>query len=331
MKHFFSLIVVVFVSISLDAQPTNDLYKTARTLMNEGDYENSSLVFNKLLINEPNNKAAKRDFAYLCYLKRDFAKSIELCKVLLNDTTVSEETYQLLGLNYKSIALYKDCNTLYTTALVKFPNSGVIYSELADLNLIEKNTKEAIKNWEKGIEVDPNYPNNYYNAALYYKNNNQLFWTIIYGEIFVNLESYTTRTAEIKETILDAYKKILYVGDAGKNVKNEFEKKVLQTLGNSSTSLTAAELTAIRTKFILSWFYEKQDKKFPFRLFDQQRYLVREGMFDAYNQWLFGVAINATQYKIWADLHNDETATFKTFQEGRVFKLIYGQYYKNRL
>jgi tetratricopeptide (TPR) repeat protein len=218
---------------------------------------------------------------------------------------------------------------LYKTALAKFPNSGVIYGELADLNVIEKNTKEAIKNWEKGIEVDPNYANNYYNAALYYNNNNQLFWAVIYGEIFVNLESYTTRTAEIKETILDAYKKILYLGNSGATAKNEFEKTTLQALGNSSTSLTTAELTAIRTKFILSWFYENKNEKFPFRLFDQQRYLVREGMFDAYNQWLFGVAINPNQYKIWADSHSAETASFKAFQEGRIFKLIEGQYYKN--
>ncbi len=329
MKILFAFLLFFFVGISLNAQPTNDLYKTAKTLMNEGDYENSSLVFNKLLTNEPNNIAAQKDFAYLCYLKRDFAKSIELCKKLLNDTAVGEETYQLLGLNYKSIALYKDCNNLYKTALAKFPNSGVIYSELADLNIIEKNTKEAIKNWEKGIEVDPNYANNYYNAALYYNNNNQLFWTVIYGEIFVNLESYTTRTAEIKQTILDAYKKLLYLGSSEVATKNEFEKIALQTLGNSSTSLTAAELTAIRTKFILSWFYENKNEKFPFRLFDQQRYLVREGMFDAYNQWLFGVAINPTQYKTWADLHSAEAATFKAFQEGRIFKLIEGQYYKN--
>jgi hypothetical protein len=329
MKTLFSFLLFLFVGISLNAQPTNDLYKTAKSLMNEGDYENSSLVFSKLLTNEPNNIAAQKDFAYLCYLKRDFAKSIELSKKLLTDSSADEQTYQLLGLNYKAIALYKECNNLYKTGLAKFPNSGVLYNELADLNVIEKNTKEAIKNLEKGIEVEPNYANNYYNAALYYSTNNQLFWTIIYGEIFVNLESYTTRTAEIKATILDAYKKLLYLGDAGKNSKNEFEKTALQTLGNSSTSLTAAELTAIRTKFILSWFFDKKNETFPFRLFDQQRYLVREGMFDAYNQWLFGVAINPVQYKIWADAHKAETTTFKQFQEGRIFKLIGGQYYKN--
>ena len=78
----------------------------------------------------------------------------------------------------------------------------------------------------------------------------------------------------------------------------------------------------------MSWFYENKNEKFPFRLFDQQRFLVREGMFDAYNQWLFGLAINPAQYKIWADNHTTEANTFKQFQEGRVFKLVTGQYYK---
>ena len=329
MKKIFTIIPILFVGLTINAQPISDLYKTAKSLMNEGDYENATLVFNKILTNEPNNISAQKDFAYLLFLKRDFAKSIEVSKKLLSDTAVADEqTYQILGMNYKSIALYKECDKLYQNALIKFPNSGTIYSEWAELNLLEKKNSEAIKNYEKGIEVDPNYSSNYYNAALYYKQNNQMFWTIIYGEIFINLESYTTRTAEMKEAILDAYKKILYLGDAGASSKNEFEKSVLQTLGNSSESLTAAYLTAIRTKFILSWFYENKNEKFPFRLFDQQRFLVREGMFDAYNQWLFGLAINPAQYKIWADNHTAEANTFKQFQEGRVFKLVTGQYYK---
>ena len=328
MKNILGFCFLFFTSVVI-SQPTADLYKTAKTLMNEVDYDNATLVFNQVLINEPNNIAAQKDFTFLCYLKRDFAKSIELSKKFTASNTADEKDFQLLGMNYKAIALYRDCEKLYTTALSKFPNSGVLYSELADLNIIEKKTNEAIKNWEKGIEVDPNYSSNYYNAALYYSQNKQLFWTIIYGEIFVNIESYTTRTAEIKDAILDAYKKIIYLGDAGKGTKNEFEKTVLQILGNSSESLTVASLTAIRTKFILNWFHNNNQEKFAFRLFDQQRYLVREGMFDAYNQWLFGVAINTVQYKNWVDAHSTETTNFKQFQEGRIFKLIVGQYYKN--
>jgi len=329
MKILFCFLLFLFIGISLNAQPANDLYKTAKSLMNEGDYDNANLVFNKILANEPNNLEAQKDYAYLQFLKRDFAKSIELSKKIIADSLADEKSYQVLGMNYKAIAMYSDCEKLYKQALAKFPKSGVLYNELADLNIIEKKNNEAIKNWEKGIELDPNYATNYYYAALFYCKTNQIFWTIIYGEIFVNLESYTTKTAEIKETILDAYKKLLYLGTPGFSAtNNQFEKAASFLLGNNSDVLSADLLNAIRTKFILSWFYNKNNEKFPFRLFDQQRYLIREGMFDAYNQWLFGIAINPVKYKTWADSHTTEANNFKEFQQGRVFKLINGQYYK---
>lgn len=327
--HKVILIVSIFFANILIAQPITDLYKTAKNLMLEGDYENATLVYTKLLTNEPNNITYLKDFAYLSFLKRDFAKSIEISKKLVNDTLADEQTFQLLGMNYKSIAMYSEANLLYKTALEKYANSGILYSEFADLNLIEKKEKDAIKNWEKGIEVDPNYPNNYFNASKYYAKKNQLIWSIIYGEVFLNLESYTIRTAEIKELVFDAYKKLLYSNAlSNQSSNNQFENIVKSTFVNSVEKITAINLTALRTKFILTWFHNKNNEKYPFRIFDQLRYLIREGMFDAYNQWLFGIVIDPLQYKEWAELHTTETQKFKQFQEGRVFKLIPGQYYR---
>jgi hypothetical protein len=75
---------------------------------------------------------------------------------------------------------------------------------------MDNDLKNAIVQWEKGIEVDANYSSNYYNAVKYYAQNQQpdLFWIAIHGENFVNLESYTARTKEIKKIILEAYKKM---------------------------------------------------------------------------------------------------------------------------
>ena len=327
MKHYLIIIVGFFSIVFCTAQTTADLQKTAKNLMIEGDYENATLVFNKILNNEPDNINAQKDFAYLCFLKKDFNKSIELSKKFIDDNSAEEKDYQILGMNYKALSMYKECDKLYKTGLTKFPNSGVLYSELAELNLIDKKVAEAEKNWKKGIEVDPNYSSNYYNAALFYGSTGNYFWTIIYGEIFVNLESYTVRTAEIKSAVLDAYKKILYLGGS-RNSKNEFEKTVVNLLGTSTESLTANNLIAIRTKFILNWFHNNNNEKFPFRLFDQQRFLIREGLFNAYNQWLFGIAIDPIQYKNWVDKNSKESKEFKQFQEGRVFKLITGQFYQ---
>lgn len=324
MKFLLSILFLMFVSF-VTAQPISDLHKTAKNLMIEGDYENATLVFNKLLNNEPNNIAAQKDVAYLYYLKKEYSKSIEISKKFIDELSVEEKDYQILGLNYKAQGNYKECEKLYKSGLIKFPNAGVLYSELADLYVLDKKLNEALKNWKKGIEVDPNYSNNYYNTTMYYSATGNYFWTIIYGEIFVNLESYTVRTAEVKLAVLDAYKKILYLGI---NATNDFEKEVINLLGSSTESLTAYRLSAIRTKFILNWFNNKLNDKYPFRLFDQQRFLIQEGMFDAYNQWLFGIAVDPMQYKTWVDANLLEANNFKQFQEGRVFKLITGQYYQ---
>ncbi len=73
MKSFFSFLFILLTG-SVLAQPMSDLHKTAKNLMIEGDYENATLVFNKLLNNEPNNIAATKDLAYLHYLKKRLFK-----------------------------------------------------------------------------------------------------------------------------------------------------------------------------------------------------------------------------------------------------------------
>ena len=86
-------------------------------------------------------------------------------------------------------------------------------------------------------------------------------------------------------------------------------------------------LTMIRTRFILDW-YEKNAAKFPFRLFDYQQQLIREGMFDAYNQWLFGATENLAAYDNWIKTHAEEYNGFNAFQRSRVFKMPQGQHYQ---
>jgi tetratricopeptide (TPR) repeat protein len=323
------LLFACLLSLQVFAQPSiSDLKKTAKTLTKEGDYENATLVFNKILEKEPQDFEILKDFALLNYLKRDFAKSIEISKQLVEKPESDEACFQILGLNYKEILQYKDCEKMYKNGLLKFDSSGVLYNELGELYQLQKNTTEAIKQWEKGIERDPNYANNYFNAASFYSNNKEYFWTIVYGEIFINLESYTQRTSQMKEAVLDAYKKNLYLGVEAKAKTNAFEKEVLSMHSTVTSSVTVTLLTALRTKFILEWYFNKHNEKFAFRLFDQQRYLIREGLFDAYNQWIFGVASNPIEYTNWAKNHAKEIADFTQFQQARVFKLTTGQYYK---
>lgn len=327
MKQFLVFSFLVFSFCSVAAQPQQDLYATAKQLMRDGDYENAALTLYKLLLNDSSNIAAKKDFAIANFYKKDYTKSIETLQQLINAQYDDEQTYQVLGWNYLAAKQYDKCNEVYKAGLQKFPKSGVLHNDYGELNYIEKNSKAAIANWEKGIELEPNYATNYYNAAMYYAQNNNTIWSLIYGEIFINLESYTTKTAEIKLLLADGYKHLLYIKTDDAAIGNNFAKNFAANMGYTNESITATTLTAIRTKFILRWFADDNATKFPFSLFEQQRFLLSQGLFDAYNQWIFGVAINPAQYNVWVNTHTPEATAFKQYQESRLYKNVVGEYY----
>ena len=82
----------------------------------------------------------------------------------------------------------------------------------------------------------------------------------------------------------------------------------------------------IRTRFVLDWFKDFGNK-FPFKLFEQQRQYLQEGMFEAYNQWIFTAAQNLPAYQNWISLNTVAYNELNRFQKGRIFKIPVGQFY----
>jgi tetratricopeptide (TPR) repeat protein len=335
MKKMLRIIFVLVLPLQMFAQQTTDeLKETARLFQRQGDFSNAILVFNKALQQKPNDLEIMRDMAYTYYLQRDYAKALETIKPLLSREDADIMTFQIGGNVYKALEEVKDCEKMYKTALKKFPSSGALHSELGELYWAKKNATDAIAEWEKGIQLDPAFPSNYYHAAKYYYAIADKVWSLIYGEIFINTESYSARTSEIKTLLLESYKKFYTESDVFKQYnaqkKTPFEEAVLNTFkkfqSQASSGITPDALTAIRTRFVLDWF-ENSAAKFPHKLFDQWLYLVREGMFEAYNQWIFGPAVNVSEYQVWLNTHDEESKKFTYYQRNRVFKMPAGQFY----
>jgi len=325
---FFALVTCFFIS---NAQNANELHETAKGFMRQGDFANASLVLNKALEQQPGNMEITKDLALNYYLQKDNTKALETIKPLIDRNDADDQCFQIAGNIYKALNQLKECDKLYKKGIKKFPQSGSLYNEYGEL-LWAMQDLSAIKQWEKGIEMDPGYSSNYYNATKYYYVTSDKVWNIIYGEIFLNIEPSTGRTSEIKNILLDSYKKIFSDADIFKNVKekNSFEQAFLQTLYKqnsiASSGMNPETLTMIRTRFILDWF-NGPSTKFPFRLFDYQLQLLRDGMFDAYNQWLFGTVQNLVAYQNWTTAHAVEYDEFSKFQKGRIFKIPAKQYY----
>jgi hypothetical protein len=55
--------------------------------------------------------------------------------------------------------------------------------------------------------------------------------------------------------------------------------------------------------------------------------LIKAGLFEAYNQWLFGAVENLSAFDQWTKTNADTYAKFTEFQKGRIFKMPAGQHY----
>ncbi len=314
-------------------QDAASLHETARSLMRQGDFTNAQLVLDKGLLLKPDDLDLLKDKAFIFYLQRDFGNSIEISKKITARPDADVQSIQILGLAYKATAEDKESDKMYKAALKKFPNSGVLYSEYGELLASSGTTDAAIKQWEKGIETDPNYSGNYYYAAKYYGQKGNIIWGLLYSEIFVNIESITKRSAEVKKILFNGYQTLFNDLSRLNNAKQNgsaFEKAVADNFskltGLMADGATPEALTALRTRFILNW-YNGTGKQFAFRLFEYQRFLLQEGYFDAYNQWLVGADADTQRFQAWVQSHADEVKGFQQYQKSVVFKLPAGQYY----
>lgn len=336
MKKIFSILASALLAISLHAQgdDVKSLHENARSFMRSGDFDNAVIVLVRALQQDKNSLELQKDLVMCYYLKRDYTKALEGVKELTDRSDADVVTYQLAGNVYKALEQPKECEKVYKKALKKFPKSGPLYSEYGELLWSTKDFS-AIDLWLKGIQNDPAYSGNYYNAARYYFFTKDKVWSLVYGEIFVNMESLSERGSAMKQLLLQAYKEKLFaeadlLKGEEKN-KSAFAKAFLEVMNKQSSlankGLTIETITMIRSRFILDW-YATNATKYPFKLFDYHQQLLKEGMFEAYNQWLFGPVDNLAEYDAWTKAHSEQYAAFDNFQRNRIFKMPQGQYYQ---
>lgn len=334
MKQLFTFLfwIVLFSNCTVAfGQDTTDYYNRALDFIRSKDYDNAQIVLRKGLEEKPGNALLKKQLAICYYFQDNNAKALELLKPLIDNKLADDQCYQIAGNIYRESGQDEEREKLFRKGIQLFPENGVLYNELGNL-LWEQKNNSAISYWERGIEEDPNYSKNYYNAARYYNLKEDWLWTIIYSELFINLESFSPKTPEIKEVLLSAYKKYFLQGKNTsmqkypKGFSAAFTEKNFKQAELTKSGITTSTLIMIRTRFVLEWFNGSY-KKFPFRLFEYHRDLLRTGLFEAYNQWLFGSTENLNQFQNWVQRNNGIYNTFiSTMQSGK-FSLPAKQYY----
>ena len=324
------LFLLLFYNIFAFAQDAAALQETARAFMRRGDYLNASITLEKALKADPENLEIGKDLAVNYLVLKKNNKALETILPFIEKGAADDQAYQIAGNIYNALDQRKESENIYRKGIKKYPSTGALYNEYGTM-LLSRQDMNAIKIWEKGIENDPQFAGNYYNAAKYYNLNSNYLWASIYSEVFLLLESGTSRSPEMKNILFENYKKLITDDDLLNNLKGKslFEKTYLQTIAREkpvlSIGINTETLTMFRTRFILDW--NSLSKKMPFNLFDIQTQLLQEGMFDSYNESLFGVVQNLAAYQNWINVHAEEYASFSNFMKDRTFKFSKGQYY----
>lgn len=299
-------------------------------LMDEGKFDESIKILEEAekLDSEKFNYPYEKAYAY--YLKQDYNKAIKILETVMEHKNVMPELFQLMGNSYDILEKPQKAFEIYDAGLKKFPNAGMLHLEKGNVYWNQENYEEALPYYEKGIEVDPMFPSNYFRAAKIYCNSNEEVWGMIYGEIFMNLERNSKRTSEISKLLFDTYKSqikftsettsevsfsqntIMNVGDNTKEVKLPFpliyEPTLLLSI-ISEKSIDLNSLNRIRANFLLNYKKFNHHKTHQNVLFDYQNKLLESGNLEAYNYWLLSQG-DFDNFDIWRNSNKEKWDKF---------------------
>lgn len=315
MKDKFKFLVLIMVFSNSFAQDNKEIAlkkgNEAIVLMDSGKIDESIFLLQESQKLDPENFNYPYEIAYANYLKKEYKKAIEILKKLEKFPNVNARLYSLWGNSYDNLGNPKKAIEIYDVGIKKFPNKGLLYLEKGVVYELEKDYNKAVETFKNGISMEPKYPSNYYRIANLYLNSNDIVPGLIYGEIFVNLERTTNRTKEMSKNLFEAYKRsIVFENNQWKElnlcreakidpIKFEKDKKlplcmifgkwfIYGLLNSNVKEYNLDSVSRIRKEFIKSYF-EKDYKDYPNILFDYQKRMEDDKVFDAYNHYIFQI------------------------------------------
>ncbi|MEA1787669.1 hypothetical protein U1E44_16325 [Arenibacter sp. GZD96] len=344
------LLFQLFTNISIaqtDIDKGLELARNAITLMDEGKLDESIELLEQAKKLDPERMDYPYEIAYAYYKKEDYKKTIEILNTISEHKSVTDVVYQLLGNSYDLIGKPEIALETYKKGMAKFPSSGKFHLESGSIKFHNEKYNEAIAFWEEGIKTNPNYSSNYYRLAKVFSQTEERLWTLIYGEYFLLLEPNTERTREISQLLYETYQKSyevqsdttgqFHLTEKGFEIQLK-DKKDMRKLKKAplpfegtfamafafsaldfQKNINIASIYKARNDFLNFWYNEKKfNKSYPNKLFDYQKELLKEDLFQTYTYWILSQG-NWNEYEEWYAKNEKNFANFeKWFMANRI-------------
>ena len=310
------LCLLLFPVFQVEAQSNKELAKEkARQAIKledeEGKYAEALQLLEEAQRLDPDDITYPYELAYTYTAMKEYKKASDILEKLLTHKDLFARVYQSLGNAYDYQGLTDKAIQTYEEGLKKFPQAGGLYLELGNMQRAREDYNAALGYYEKGIEMDPAYSSNYYWAARIFCQSTEEVWGMIYGEIFMNLERGSDRTATISKLLFDTYhSQITFPTDSSAAVSfskqantitlddlkdpkkfklpfgsGAYEFNIILSLADER-KIDLPALNRIRTRFTSLYFSGKNAREYPNVLFEYQKKILDAGHFEAYNFWL---------------------------------------------
>jgi tetratricopeptide (TPR) repeat protein len=361
-KHTIALAVIALFATAqpaycqTDKDKAHDKAEEAIKMEDEGgNIKDAIKLLEQAQKLDPDNTVYTYELGYAYYSENDYKKALNYVSPILDSKTAMDLYYEVVGDCYDNLGKSDKAVDTYNAGLVKFPSSGRLHLELGITLLKTKQYNDALAQFEKGIEVNPEFPSNYYWASLLFCDyTTEKVWGMIYGEIFLNLERSTKRTEEISKLLFDTYKsQITFKGDTDihydfteqntitindikdtANLKLPFALSIYEPcIGLSCMSekiIDLSSLDRIRTRFIKMYYDKGYDKKYPNVLFAFEQKVIDAGQMEAYNHWLL-MKGDEVAFTAWQTANKDKWNSFvKWFLDNKIPITDDNKFYRNQ-
>jgi len=339
-KKSFLLLASLVSILTVQAQDNSNpdllrMQESARAYLNRADYANAIMMYNQAIRQAPSDVSLRRDLAYTYFLSGDAKKAKEIIDPVVASSSADEQTFQVASAIENTLGNTGKAKRVLKDGLSKFPNSGLLYNSQGNVFLRDKDNKSALEAYRKGIVAEPSYHMNYYNASKIYFQNDDAVWALLYGEIYVNLEPTSMRASEIKKMMIDAYRKLFSPGkddelpkfkagntSTGASLQDfdgVFKSLMTQNASAISDGLNTENLIMLRTRFMLAYM-RNYSINLPFTLFSYQDKMLHDGVYDAYNQWLFGAVENAQEFSLWIKTNSKSYSDFERWRTSNLLQ-----------
>jgi tetratricopeptide (TPR) repeat protein len=320
-----------------------ELARRAVEAMDKGQIDRALTLLDSAIMLDRAEPAYRYEKGYALLRKGDFAAGLAVVEPLLADTSAADYYYQLAAALHTGRSDSTASITVLRAGIARFPSSGPLHYELGTRAEAAGDFIGAVTAYEQGMRAQPAYPENYYRAALILAGSSERIWGLIYGEMFMNLERQTERTARMGAVLLETYRRSIGVGgDTSFQIRFSERMRALHVIGKEKTAemieamgrpewlfeMTAMQALAVsdhcrargvtldcldqfRTEFNRRWFAQSLDEKFASPLFDWHKLLIELGYFDEYNHWLLGAG-DPDEFYAWVD---SKPEAFDLFQK----------------